>query len=268
VRGAARMPPTAVLRKRASSSEAAAIRLQAATRGFMARKSVCAVHEVEREAAEVGEKVAREAEAPRGDARARIAVGEALMKMLLQLDAVRGAREYQKRVTKRVLALQDAVDALEPKPTSNSEVVAKENESEVTSEMADDSAEAMEMSDAAEHSSGIEVNAAAETVADMEVDGGKADSEAVKESENMQDDGHINDDQTEVSDEGEWEMVADEAKPTTAATGSTEALPQALMTSEVTRTTGEAGAADNVLDTRKVMEMVEALCERTRSNAR
>lgn len=265
VRGAARMPQAAVLRKRAPSSEAAAIRLQAAARGFMARKSVRAVREVEREAAEVGEKVAREAEALRGDARARIAVGETLMKMLLRLDAVRGAREYRKRVTKRVLALQDAVDALEPKPAPDSEVVAEENESEVTSEMADDSAEATEMPVAAEHSGGIEVNAAAETVADMEVDGGKADSEAVpeavKESENKQDDGHINDDQTEVSDEGGWEMVADEADPTTAVTGSTEAPPQAPMTSEVTRPTGEAGAADSALDTRKVMEMVAALCE-------
>jgi hypothetical protein len=105
VRGTARMPPVAVLRKRAPSSEAATIRLQAATRGFMARKSVRAVREVEREAAEVGEKVAREAEALRGDARARIAIGEALMKMMLRLDVVRDAWEYRKRVTKRVLAL-------------------------------------------------------------------------------------------------------------------------------------------------------------------
>jgi hypothetical protein len=187
------------------------------------------------------------------------------MKMLLRLDAVRGAREYRKRVTKRVLALQDAVDALEPKPAPDSEVVAEENESEVTSEMVDDSAEATEMPVAAEHSGGVGVNAAAETVADMEVDGGKADSEAVpeavKESENKQDDGHINGDQTEVSNEGEWEMVADEAEPTTAATGSTEAPPQTPMTSEVMRPTGEAGAADSALDTRKVMEMVAALCE-------
>jgi hypothetical protein len=264
VRRAARMPPAAVLRKRAPSSEAAVIRLQAAARGFMARKSVRAVREVEREAAEVGEKVAREAEALRGDARARIAVGEALMKMMLRLDVVRDAREYRKRVTKRVLALQDVVDALEPKSALYSEVVAEENESEVTSEMADDGAEAAEMPVAAEHSGGIEVNAAAETVANMEVDGGKANSEAVpeavKESENKQDDMHINDDQTEVSDEGKWKMVADEAERTTEATRSTEALPQAPMTSEVTRMTWEAGAADSVLDTRKVMEMVEALC--------
>jgi hypothetical protein len=82
----------------------------------------------------------------------------------------------------------------------------------------------------------------------------------VKESENKQDDMHINDDQTEVSDEGKWKMVADEAERTTEATRSTEALPQAPMTSEVTRMTWEAGAADSVLDTRKVMEMVEALC--------
>ncbi|TVU35294.1 hypothetical protein EJB05_17178, partial [Eragrostis curvula] len=38
------------------------------------------------------------------------------MRLLLRLDAVRGAMEYRRRVAKRVLALQDAVEALEPRP--------------------------------------------------------------------------------------------------------------------------------------------------------
>jgi hypothetical protein len=261
------MPPpaAAVPRKRAPSAEAAAVRLQAAARGFMARRSVRAVRDVEREAAEVAEKVAREAEALRGDARARIGVGEALMKLLLRLDAVRGAREYRRRVTKRVLALQDAVDALEPKAALDSEAVAEENESEVTSEMADDSAAATELPVDAQHSGEIEVKAVSETTADMEVDGDRIEietaPEAAEESEKLQDGGNIDGDKPEGSDaEGEWEMVAEEAEPTTAA-ASTEATPQEPVTSEVMRTTGQAGAADSALDTRKVMEMVAALCE-------
>ncbi|EES09768.1 uncharacterized protein LOC8083104 [Sorghum bicolor] len=271
-RATARMPAaSAVPRKRAPSAEAAAVRLQAAARGFMARRSVRAVREVEREAAEVGEKVAREAEALRGDARARIGVGESLMKLLLRLDAVRGAREYRRRVTKRVLALQDAVDALEPKAAPESEAVAEGNESDVTAEMAEDSAAAAastELPVDAERGGEIEMKAAAETAADMEVDGDRADSasvpEAVEESEKLQDGGNIDgSDDPEGSDdaEGEWEMVAEEAEPTTAA-ASTDAPSQEPMAREVMRTTGEAGAAaDSNLDTRKVMEMVAALCE-------
>ncbi|CAD6257014.1 unnamed protein product [Miscanthus lutarioriparius] len=266
-RRAARMPPAAVAvpRKRALSAEAAAVRLQAAARGFMARKSVRAVREVERDAAEVGEKVAREADALRGDARARIAVGEALMKMLLRLDAVRGAREYRRTVAKRVLALQDAVDALEPKAALESEAVAEENESEVTSEMADDSAAATELPVDAQHSGEIEVKAVSETTADMEVGGDRLEietaPEAAEECEKLQDGGNIDGDKPEGSDaEGEWEMVTEAAEPTTAA-ASTEATPQEPVTSEVMRTTGQAGADDSALDTRKVMEMVAALCE-------
>ncbi|XP_066335307.1 BAG family molecular chaperone regulator 6-like [Miscanthus floridulus] len=268
-RRAARMPPAAaaVPRKRAPSAEAAAVRLQAAARGFMARKSVRAVREVEREAAEVAEKVAREAEALRGDGRARIAVGEALMKMLLRLDAVRGAREYRRRVTKRILALQDAVDALEPKAAPDSEAVAEENESEVTAEMAGDSnsTAATELPVDAEHGGEIEVKAAAETAADMEVDGDRIEietaPEVVEESEKLLDGGNIDGDKPEGSDaEGEWEMVAEEVEPTTAA-ASTEARPQEPMASEVVSRGGEAGTADSALDTRKVMEMVAALCE-------
>ncbi|CAD6254004.1 unnamed protein product [Miscanthus lutarioriparius] len=259
-RRAARMPPPA-------AAAAAAVRLQAAARGFMARKSVRAVREVEREAAEVVEKVARETEALRGDGRERIAVGEALMKMLLRLDAVRGAREYRRRVTKRVLALQDAVDALEPKAAPDSEAVAEENESEVTAEMAGESnsTAATELPVDAEHGGEIEVKVAAETSADMEVDGDRIEietaPEVVEESEKLLDGGNIDGDKPEGSDaEGEWEMVAEEAEPTTAA-ASTEARPQEPMASEVMSRGGEAGTADSALDTRKVMEMVAALCE-------
>nr|CAB3489845.1 unnamed protein product [Digitaria exilis]CAB3504708.1 unnamed protein product [Digitaria exilis] len=86
----------------------------AAARGFLARRSVRAVRRVEWETAAVGRIVAEKAAALRENGRARLAAGEVLMKMLLRLDGVRGAREYRRQVTRRLLALQDAVDALDP----------------------------------------------------------------------------------------------------------------------------------------------------------
>lgn len=88
--------------------------------------------------------MACEAEALRADPRARVAVWEALMRMLLRLDAVRGARDYRRRVTKRVVTLQDAVDAFETKPAPAIEMAAEE------------SAVAPELPDAAQHSNEME----------------------------------------------------------------------------------------------------------------
>ena len=62
-----RVPAATAPRKRAPSAEEAAVRVQAAARGFLARRSVRAVREVEREAEEAGGKIAREAEVLRGD---------------------------------------------------------------------------------------------------------------------------------------------------------------------------------------------------------
>ncbi|KAJ1275546.1 hypothetical protein BS78_05G144000 [Paspalum vaginatum] len=241
-RGAARM---AQPKKREPSAEEAAVKVQAAARGLMARKSVRAVREVEREAEEAAGKIAREAEALRADARARVAVGEALMRLLLRLDAVRGAREYRRRVTKRVLALQDAVDALEPKAAA---AMAAEEETE-------DSGETEAMTAAAE----------------MDVDGEKADGEvdAVEEADKAQDGAELDDDKPEekVSGddaEGEWEMVTEEPEPAAAAASElTEALPQEPTPAQESRSTAEAGAVDSALGARKVMEMVAALCERS-----
>ncbi|CAN6164491.1 unnamed protein product [Urochloa humidicola] len=240
--------PAAVPRKRAPSAEAAAVRVQAAARGFLARKSVRAVRDVEREAEELGEKIAREAEALRGDSRARIAAGEALMKLLLRLDAVRGARDYRKRVTKRVLALQDAVDALESKPAPAAAAVAEEEESEVTAEMAEDSAVDSELQDVVEQSGEIEAKAAAG-------DRAGGEPEEVEGTEQAQDG-------PEGSDaEGEWEMVTEEAE--TAAERPASPRPKEPAGTE-TRRAAESGAAagDGGVDARKLMEMVAALCER------
>ncbi|CAO2147251.1 unnamed protein product [Urochloa humidicola] len=228
----ARRPPR-------SAEEAAALRVQAAARGFLARRSVREVRRVEREAAAVGRLVCEKAAALRANARARVAAGEVLMKMLLRLDAVRGARGYRRRVTTRVLALQDAVDALDPNAAPQPEAAAAD-------EVAEESAPA----------------APAEDLPDAAVNGGE---NAVDAHAKMEVDGNADGGDTEGPDaEGEWEMVADE--PAAAASGSAaaapacpEALRQEPSGQDITAATG-AGASDGV-DTSKLMEMVAALCE-------
>ncbi|CAN6201993.1 unnamed protein product [Urochloa humidicola] len=254
-RTAARMPAAAVPSKRAPSAEAAAARVQAAARGFLARRSVRAVRAVEREAEEVGGKIAREAEALRGDARARIGVGEALMKLLLRLDAVRGARDYRRRVTKRVLALQDAVDALESKPAPAPAAAVEEDESGVTAEMADESAVASELPDAVVHRGEIEEMAVAG-------DGADGEPEEVEGMEQAQDGASLDEHRPEGSGvEGEWEMVTEEPEPAVETPASPR--PKEPAGTEIRRAT-ESGAAagDGGVDARKLMEMVAALCER------
>ncbi|CAL5037706.1 unnamed protein product [Urochloa decumbens] len=128
----------------AKAAAAAAVRLQAAVRGFLARRSVRAVREVERKAELRGSasrlKHWREEEL-RGNQSARVAVGEAVMGMLLRLDAVRGAREYRRRVTRKVLALQDAVDGLELKAAAAAAAEATAEEDEIAEESAAEEAE-------------------------------------------------------------------------------------------------------------------------------
>ncbi|XP_062183475.1 uncharacterized protein LOC133887512 [Phragmites australis] len=258
-RETARMPaPAAVPRKQVLSEEEAAVKLQAAARGFLARKTVRAVREVEREAEEVARRVAREAEAPRVDARTRIAVGEELMRLLLRLDAVRGAREYRRRVTKKVLVLQDAVDALEPRLAPAPTAVAEKPDTADVSPAVEMAEMASELPDAAEHGGETEPKTAAE----MEVDGGRAacEPDAAEETELAQDGANIGADRPVNADaEGEWEMVTEEPGP--AASSEAAPRPQEPAGEEIRRT-AEAGAAD-ALDARKVMEMVAALCERS-----
>ncbi|KAI4975344.1 hypothetical protein ZWY2020_048951 [Hordeum vulgare] len=125
-------PPKLVLPKKPTpSAEEAAVRVQAAARGHMARRMVREVRAVEQEADAVAARVASEADALRADARKRVGLGEELMRLLLRLDGVRGAREYRTRVAKRVLALQDAVDALEAAPSPASAVVVAADAQEV-----------------------------------------------------------------------------------------------------------------------------------------
>jgi hypothetical protein len=216
--------PEALTKKRA---EEAAVRVQAAARGFLARKAVRALRVVEREAEEVAGKVTREAEALRADARAQIAVGEALMRLLLRLDAVRGAREYRRRVTKRVLALQDAVDTLD-----------------VTQAAAEEGDMASEVHGAAKDNAKMEEKAPAEAAAEMEV---------VETEQALPDDasqGDVSSDNVNVAD-GESEMVTEEPAPAEP--------PLQGPVGEIKK----AEKVDGGLDAKKVMEMVSELCERS-----
>ncbi|KAL5203915.1 hypothetical protein ABZP36_008786 [Zizania latifolia] len=278
LRKMAPMADEAVPGKKAPTVEAAAVRVQAAARGFLARRMVREVRAVDAEAEGVARKVAADAEALRGDARGRIAVGEALMRLLLRLDAVHGAREYRRRVTKRVLALQDAVDALEPKTTAPVEEapdVAHDASATVGMEEAHDSEEnemkpesprAAEHGVKAESMSEVEIPAS-ETGGEMEVDGGRATSgeaEPDKPAELV-----VNGDKPEPDEEaeGEWEMVTAESTAAcnvkaAAEAGEGSAAPEARHQEHVGEVKQQVVAAGG-LDTRKVMEMVAALCERS-----
>lgn len=246
----------AIPKKRAPSAEEAAVRVQAAARGHMARKMVREVRAVEREAEAVAARVAAEAEALRGDTRARIGLGEELMRLLLRLDGVRGAREYRRRVTKRVLALQDAVDALEATPA-----------------VVTDAPEARDAEEEAESGMEAELPVEDNTVADppaaetddtaaMEVDGALVPVVVHQADETETELGAEGEKAEEA--EGEWEMVATgdgdvsigEEDP---------APPKAQQQQEPAgeeKKTEVAPAADG-LDAKKLMEMVAALCDRS-----
>jgi hypothetical protein len=277
---ASRAPPT-VAGRRAPSVEAAAVRVQAAARGFLARRAVRAVRRVEKEAEAAGYIVCHRGEDLRGNQRARVAAGEALMRMLLRLDAVRGARDYRRKITRRVLALQDAVDALEPNPPAVEAAVAGDEiaeesavdpvlepqgavdgiENEAAQEMATEpevvagetdyaetEATIVDIAEEAEHDGEIEMKSAADT----EVDGGSADggAAAAEETQLASNGANPGDDKPDGSD-ADWEIVTEEA-----ATAPCQEDPAGL---EVTR---EADAGAGIVDTGKMMEMLTALCKR------
>uniref|UniRef100_A0ACD5ZEJ1 Uncharacterized protein n=1 Tax=Avena sativa TaxID=4498 RepID=A0ACD5ZEJ1_AVESA len=245
-------------KKRTPSPEEAAVTVQAAARGFVARRMVQEVRSVEREAEVVATRLAAEAEALRVDSRGRIAVGEELMRLLFRLDAVRGVREYRKKVTKKVLALQDAVDAL-ASPAAAEPLVAETvqmSEAHVAAEsgMVPDS-----LAETVEIGANIAPNSwAVETTPEMEVDDGiavEADSAATETNAA----GSTIVGEEAIEAEAEWKMVTGDD-----ALGGENPPPKAQQqeaTGEETKKKTEAASADG-LDATKVMEMVAALCER------
>jgi hypothetical protein len=221
--------------KQAPSAADATARVQAAARGFLARKAVRALRAVEREAEEVAGTVSREAEALRADARARIRVGDELMRLLLRVDAVRGARDYRRRVARRVLKLQDAVDAMEQSP------VAEEAEAEAagTTPTVDNAAASADLQGSAENNAEMEDKTAAETATEVEVVGDRAAADGV-----------------ESASLGGDEPVAEEPE---AALPTSPHTPQPQEPAEEQTTIRRPAEAD----TKKLMEMVAALCEQS-----
>ncbi|KAM3223360.1 hypothetical protein ACQJBY_056988 [Aegilops geniculata] len=210
------------------------------------------VRAVERQAKVVVARVAAEAEALRADARARIGLGEELMRLLLRLDGVRGAREYRRRVTRRVLALQDVVDALEAAPavvtTDVLEVQDAEEEAEsgmepelpVEDNIASDFL-AAETTDTA----AMVVDAASPVVVD---EAGQTETELVAEGEKSSE------------AEGEWEMVATGYGDVS--TGEEDPAPPKAQQQGQAQEEKKTMTNDG-LDTNKLMEMVAALCKRS-----
>ncbi|KAM0927061.1 hypothetical protein ACQ4PT_003175 [Festuca glaucescens] len=262
----------AVQKKRAPSAEEAAAKVQAAARGLLARRMMREVRAVEREAEAVAARVAAEAEALRADTRRRIGVGEELMRLVLRLDAVRGVREYRKKVTKKVLALQDAVDALEAKPAQEVPLVTDPPAAADAESLAADTVEMSEAHDALESGMEPELQQSGEqgvqigsdsfsvetaTEMDMEVDGGRAEAADSASTESTVTESVTAGEQAAEA-EGEWEMVtgddAFDAQP--------KAPQQEAAGEETEEKKTEAATADG-LDAKKVMEMVAALCERS-----
>lgn len=205
------------------------------------------------------------------------------MRLVLRLDAVRGVREYRKKVTRKVLALQDAVDALEATPAQEVPLVADlpaAADADAES-MAADTVEMSEADGALERGMAPELQQSGEQIGsdsfsvdatptemDMEVDGGRAEEadsaaaeSAVTESATVgepaaeaEGDGEL-----AAEAEGEWEMVTGDD----AFDGEPKAEQQeaAAEKTEEKKTT-EAATADG-LDAKKMMEMVAALCERS-----
>ncbi|CAA7387691.1 unnamed protein product [Spirodela intermedia] len=100
---------------------AAAMRIQKACRGFLVRKNMKVLRQLEVEV-EIVEKEVKGSEDRLGaDAKERIRVSEALMSLLFRLDSVRGVRDYRRRVIRRAIAIQEAVDAIATADTKGEE---------------------------------------------------------------------------------------------------------------------------------------------------
>ncbi|XP_044955564.1 cilia- and flagella-associated protein 91-like [Hordeum vulgare subsp. vulgare] len=248
-------PKPAVPKKPAPSAEEAAVRVQAAARGHMARRMVREVRKVERQADAVAARMAAEADALRADARKRVGLGEELMRLLLRLDGVRGAREYRRRVAKRVLALQDAVDALESSPAPAVVVAADAPEGQDAQEEAmapqlpveDDTAAADPLATAvATETAAMEVDVASPVVLDKAV---QTETELVADVDKASE------------AEGEWEMVA--TGDGDVSTVEEDPTPPKPRQQEPAEEEEKKTVSTDGLDARKLMEMVAALCERS-----
>ncbi|KAG8072160.1 hypothetical protein GUJ93_ZPchr0006g44503 [Zizania palustris] len=101
-----------------SPEDAAVARIQAAFRGHLVRRHVTAVRAADAEASRLERLLRRQetVDAVRGDDRERARFSEALMAVLLRLDAVPGyypaVREARRGVSRRAVGLQEVFDAV------------------------------------------------------------------------------------------------------------------------------------------------------------
>ncbi|XP_040376974.1 BAG family molecular chaperone regulator 5, mitochondrial [Oryza brachyantha] len=108
-----------------SPDDAAAARIQAAFRGHLVRRHSAAVRAADAEATRLERLLRRQetVDAVRGDERERARFSEALMAVLLRLDAVPGyypaVREARRAVTRRVVGLQEVFDAVLAAPAAD-----------------------------------------------------------------------------------------------------------------------------------------------------
>ncbi|XP_058093083.1 BAG family molecular chaperone regulator 6-like [Magnolia sinica] len=95
---------------------ASAVKIQKVFRGFVVRKNVKKIVKIRSEACEIERRIADAKDLILSDAKERLRVNEMLMSLLLQLDSVRGVdsgvREFRKAVIRKVIVLQEAVDAI------------------------------------------------------------------------------------------------------------------------------------------------------------
>ncbi|CAM0944096.1 unnamed protein product [Alopecurus aequalis] len=244
------------------SADEAAVMVQAAARGLLARRMMREVRAVERQAEVIAARVVAEAEALRANPRSRIGVGEELMRLVLRLDAVRGVREYRRRVTRKVLALQDTVDALEAMPAQAADTPAAAEpmaaDDAVESEMAPELPQTGEQGVQIEDDIAADSSATAEM--EMDVDAARAEDAATESIA-----AELVEEQTAEA-EGEWEMVTGDDDDAFAGEPKVQEQEAAGEETEEEKKTEEkkteAAAADG-LDAKKVMDMVAALCERS-----
>ncbi|XP_073013170.1 uncharacterized protein [Typha latifolia] len=130
---------------------AAAVKVQKVFRGFLVRKNMAIVRKVEAEADEIERMILAAQEVMRRDTKERVRVSEMLMRCLFRLDSVRGVRDYRKKVIRRVISLQEVVDAVsaagETLEKGLEEVAAESQVPKETEETPEAGLEAMEVAE-------------------------------------------------------------------------------------------------------------------------
>ncbi|KAK1257411.1 hypothetical protein QJS04_geneDACA023727 [Acorus gramineus] len=91
---------------------AAVLKIQKVFRGHLVRKNVRTVRSIDAEIDGVARILSDSADLLRSSEKERLRLGEALMRLLLKLDSVRGVREYRRKITRRAVSLQEKIDSI------------------------------------------------------------------------------------------------------------------------------------------------------------